>query len=79
MQFEILAAVFDLILKQQLNLWLFLSDLNYKMLGLTDLPGHHGKVTSDKKMIFISHQRNKCVMKIIAAIVQWHLKQQVIF
>ena len=31
------------------------------MLGLTDLPGHHGKVTSDKKMIFISHQRNKCV------------------
>ena len=60
-QIEILAAVFYLILKQQLNLWLFLSDLNYKKLGLTDLPGHHGKVTSDKKIIFISHQRNKCV------------------
>ena len=26
---------------------------------MTDLPGHYGKVTSDKKMIFISHQRNK--------------------
>ena len=26
---------------------------------LTDLPGHEGKITSDKKMIFISHQRYK--------------------
>ena len=27
------------------------------MLGLTDLPGHDGKVTSDTEMNFISHQR----------------------
>ena len=26
------------------------------MLGLTDLPGHGGKVTSDKKIIVICHQ-----------------------
>ena len=26
---------------------------------LTDLPGHDGKVSSDKKTIFISHQRYK--------------------
>ena len=26
---------------------------------MTDLPGHDGKVTSDKKMIFIFHQRHK--------------------
>ena len=29
------------------------------MLGLTDLPDHDGKVTPDKKMAFISHQRYK--------------------
>ena len=26
---------------------------------MTDLPGHVGKVTSDKKMIFVSHQKHK--------------------
>ena len=26
---------------------------------MTESPGHDGKVTSDKKMIFNSHQRNK--------------------
>ena len=28
------------------------------MLGLTDLPGHDGKVTSDMEMIFISNQKH---------------------
>ena len=28
---------------------------------MTDLPGHDGKVTSDKKIIFISHQRHKAL------------------
>ena len=49
-QTEILAAVFDWISKQQLSLLLF-------MLGLTDLPDHDGKVKSDRKMIFATHQR----------------------
>ena len=28
-------------------------------MGLADLPGYDGKVTSDKKVIFISYQRGK--------------------
>ena len=28
-------------------------------MGITDLPGHDGKVTSDEKLIYISHQRYK--------------------
>ena len=58
-QIEIFAAVFDWISKQQLNLLLFLSDWHCGKLGLTDLLGHDRKVTLDKKMIFISHQRHK--------------------
>ena len=58
-QIEILAAVFDWISKQQLNLLLFLSDWYWGELELTDLPGHDGKVTKIKKIIFISHQRYK--------------------
>ena len=50
-QIEIIAAVFGWISKQQVNLALFLSDGFYRKLGLTDLPGHAGKVMSDKKMI----------------------------
>ena len=37
---------------------LILPDIAGK-LWLPDLPGHHGKATSDRKMIFISPQRNK--------------------
>ena len=59
MQIETLAAVFDRISKQKLNLLLFLSDRYWGKLELTDVPGHNGKVTSDKKFIFISHQRHK--------------------
>ena len=58
-QIEILGAVFDWISKQLLNSWLFLSDWYCRKLWLPDLPGHHGKATSDRKMIFISPQRNK--------------------
>ena len=53
---EILAAVFDWISKQQLNLFLFLLDPYCRKLGLMGLPGHNVKVTSDKKMISGSHQ-----------------------
>ena len=53
-QIEISAAVFSWISKQQLNLLLFLSDWYCGKLGLTDLRRHNEKVTSDKKMIFIS-------------------------
>ena len=56
---EILASIFDGTSKQKLNLLLFLSDCYYRKLGLIDLPSHNGKVTSDKKGIFIYHQRNK--------------------
>ena len=38
---------------------MFLSDWYCEKLGLTDLPGHDGKVRSDMEMIFISHQRYK--------------------
>ena len=58
-QREILAAVFDWDSKQQLNLLLFLLDWYCRKLGLTDLPGQDVKVTSDKKVIFISHQKCK--------------------
>ena len=58
-QIDILAVVCDRIFKQQLNLLLFLSDRYCRNFGLTDLPGHDGKVTSNKKMIFFSHERNK--------------------
>ena len=43
------------------------------------LPGHDGKVAADKKMIFISHQRHKVEIEIIAAIFLWFLKQQLNF
>ena len=56
---EILLAVFDWISKQQLNLLLFLLDPRCRKLGLTGLPGHNVKVTSDEKMISGSHQRGK--------------------
>ena len=59
MQIDILAAVFDWIFKEQSNLLMFLSDWYCEKLGLTDLPGHDGKVRSDMEMIFISHQRYK--------------------
>ena len=50
-QIEILASVFDWISKQQLNLSFFLWDWYCRKLGLTDLPGHNGKVTSDINFI----------------------------
>ena len=56
---HIFAAAFDWIFKQQSNLLLCLSDVFCGKLGLTNLPGHDGKVTSDKKIIFISLQRYK--------------------
>ena len=59
MQIEILAAVSDWIFKQLLNLLLFLSDWYWGKLQWTYLPGHGGKVTLDKKTIFISHQKYK--------------------
>ena len=55
-QIEILAVVFDWLSKQQLSFWLFLLDWYCRKLELTGLPGHNGKVTSNKKMIFISHR-----------------------
>ena len=58
-QIEILAFVFDWIFKQQLNLLLILSDWYYRKLGLTNLPGHNDKMTSDKTMTFMAHQRYK--------------------
>ena len=58
-QIEILAFVFDWIFKQQLNLLLILSDWYCRKLELTDLPGHDGKITSDKTIVPISHQRYK--------------------
>ena len=58
-QIEILAVVFDWISKQQLNFLLLLLDWSCRKLGLTYLPGHDGKVTSDKKMILIFHHINK--------------------
>ena len=78
-QTDILAVVFDQIFKQQLNLLLFLSDRYCRNFGLTDLPGHDGKVTSNKKMIFFSHERKRVVIEITAAIFLWFLKQQVNF
>ena len=59
LQIEILAFAFHWIFKQQLNLLLILSDWYSWKLGLTDLPGHDGKMMSNKTMISISHQRNK--------------------
>ena len=44
-------------------------------MGLTGLPGHEVKVTSDKQMNFTFHQKNKGGNKIIAAIFLWFLKQ----
>ena len=70
LQIEIVAAVYDWIFKQQLNLLLFLSDWYCGKLGLTDLPDHDGKVTSDGKMIFIAHQSIMLKIEIIAAIFQ---------
>ena len=58
-QIEIRAFVFDCIFKQQLNLLLILSDRICQKLGVTDLPGHDRKMTSDKTMIPIYHQRYK--------------------
>ena len=58
-QIEILAVVFDWISKQQLNFLLLLLDWSCRKLGLTYLPSHDGKVTSDKKMILIFHHINK--------------------
>ena len=55
---EIIAMTFVWISKQKVNLTLFLLDWFYRMLGLTDLPGHDGKVTSDKKMSCNSYQRH---------------------
>ena len=51
MQIEIIAAIFDWIFKQQLNLSLFLSDWYCRNLWLADLPSHDGKVTSDMNFI----------------------------
>ena len=48
--------VIDLIVD---HLLLFLSNWHCRKLGMTNLPGHDGKVTLDKKMIFIIHKRNK--------------------
>ena len=59
-EIKFLKAVFDWISKQQLNLLLFLSDWYWGKLGLTDLPSHDWKVTSDKKIVFISYQIYKC-------------------
>ena len=56
-QIEILPTVFDWIFKQQLNLFFLLSDWYCRKFGLTNLPGHDGKVMSAKKMISMSQQR----------------------
>ena len=58
-QIEILWSVFDWTSKQQLNLLLFLSDCYCRKLWLMDLPGHNGKVTSDKKTISILYEGYK--------------------
>ena len=57
-QIEILASVFDWISKQQLNLSLFLWDWYCRKLGLTDLPGHDGKVTSAINFILSPYYRS---------------------
>ena len=54
-QIEIIAAIFDLISKQQVNLSLFPSDWYCRNLGLTELLAYRGKVMSDKKMIYNSY------------------------
>ena len=56
----ILWSVCDWTSKQQLNLVLFLPDCWFcRKLGLTDLPGHNGKVTPDKKIISIPYEGYK--------------------
>ena len=57
-QIEILASVFDWISKQKLNLLLFLWDSYRRKLGLMDLPGHDGKVTSDINFILSPYYRS---------------------
>ena len=57
-QIEIIASVFDWISKQKLNLSLFLWDSYRRKLGLMDLPGHDGKVTSDINFILSPYYRS---------------------
>ena len=56
---EFLAVLFDLISKQQSNSSLLLSGWYCQKLGLTNLPGRNGRVTSDKGMVLNSHQGHK--------------------
>ena len=56
---EFLAVLFDLISKQQSNSSLLLSGWYCQKLGLTNLPGRNGRVTSDKGMVLDSHQGHK--------------------
>ena len=59
MQAEIIVVISDGFSKQQVNFSLFLSNWYCQKLGWMDLLGYDRKVTSDKKMIFISDQRCK--------------------
>ena len=59
MQIEIIAVIFDWSAKQQVNLSLFLSNWYCGKLGLTNLPGHDWRVTSDKEIICKSYQSHK--------------------
>ena len=59
MQTKIITVFFGLIFKRKVDLSLFLSDWYFRKFRLTDLPGHDGKLTPDKKMIGNSTQSCK--------------------
>ena len=73
MQIEIIAAIFDWISKQQLNLSLFLSYWYCRKLWLTDLPGRDRKVRSHMHFILSPYEKpqsadrgfymNRCLIK----------------
>ena len=58
MVIEIIAALFRWHLKQQINFELFVWDWYWEKWGLTYLPGHDGKVTSDINLILSSYYRS---------------------
>ena len=73
MQIEIIAAIFDWISKQQLNLSLFLSSWYCRKLRMTDLPGRDRKVRSHMHFILSPYEKpqsadrgfymNRCLIK----------------
>ena len=67
MKVEIISAIFDRISKQQENLSLLLSDWYCQKLGLTDLPGHDGKLASDMTLFRASMKDLREQTEIIAA------------